>query len=102
MIHYDPDRQQSTIDGWMRHAEKTWKLGETVMTILGSSLVAGHVPTHPSLEADPNPDPYPNPIPSPGKGRYVARNQSRSQFDTVDDDDSNDNDDDDSFCGWQS
>ena len=27
------------------------------LSFLGSSLVAGHIPTHPFLEADPNPDP---------------------------------------------
>ena len=46
----------------------------------GSSLVAGHVPTHPFLGAMPwpLPNPYPNPKPNPWEGRYMARNLLQS------------------------
>ena len=40
---------------------------------MGSSPVAVHVPTHPSLEANPNPNP------NPGESRYMTRNQARSK-----------------------
>ena len=56
--------------GWAVHS---WNR-QPKHSFLGSSLVTGHIPTHPFLE----PKPYPNLKPDLGEGRYMAHNSARS------------------------